>query len=539
MTQRLDTDVLIVGSGALGATYARLLAAPGRRITMIDSGAQMSRRPGEHFLNAFVYQHQPNLGLALMYSQNHLISIPQQPFQLTVQNTALFHPPTPRTNWMNPLQNPNFNMPNAATAQVVGGAFAAWSGFAPTPQSFERTPLISADDWELGLSVAHQIYQTSTDAFEPSAVNRALKGVAAGKLDRQLDNIPVGARFVYKSRQAWFVRWTGADTILGPLLDPHDPLSQQFELLAEHRAEELVATGGRIEKAMVRNLGNGEVLEIHAEIFVVAGNAFLTPRLLWQSGIRPEALGRYLAENIIATSTIGLNDDVIAALRADPDNPAHAEEPVPIAFNDPSPKAGILPSREAFWIGHVNRTARYLYYTEATWDSRLCLDLTWYGPVIQRPDNRITFSEKMVDRFGQPQISIAYHLHRDDTDMAEAMVTDLAEVAGAIGVYLPIQTSTLSSTGATGPYFQPAGASFHWMGTYRMGAKDDGTCVVDPQSRVWGFDNLYLGGGGVIPNPMASNCTLSASAIAAVSCAAILDTPLAELEAGIRSHGGG
>ena len=41
------------------------------------------------------------------------------------------------------------------------------------------------------------------------------------------------------ARPAGGVRWTGSDTILGPLLDDDDPRSERFELLAEHRAEQL------------------------------------------------------------------------------------------------------------------------------------------------------------------------------------------------------------------------------------------------------------------------------------------------------------
>jgi pyranose oxidase len=532
MARHLDTDVLIIGSGALGATYARLLAGDGRKITMVDSGAQMSRRPGEHLLNAFVYQHEPSLALALMYSQNHLISSPQEPYKLAPPIGDLYNPPTPRTNWNNPRQNPNLNMPNAATAQVVGGAFGAWSAFAPTPQPFERTPLIPAAEWEASLAIANALYQTSTQAFEPSAVNRAIKKVIAAQHGREPENMPMGAKFLYKSPQAWFVHWTGADTILGPLLDENDPRSQSFQVLPQHRAEKLISNGGRITHVMVRDLTYGEEVEVHADLVVVAANAFLTPRLLWQSGIRPEALGRYLAENIIATSTIGLNDAVIEQLRADPDNPAAGPgRTVPIEFNDPAPKSGFAPTQEKCWIGHINRTARYLYYTEATWDTRLTLDLTWYGPVRQQAENRIVFDDKMPDRFGQPQITYEYRLAREDAELAEDMVTDLNTVATTIGSYMPIQTSTLSSTGARGPYFQPAGASFHWMGTYRMGAQDDGTSVVDSDSKVWGFDNLYLGGSGVIPETIASNCTLAASAIAAVSCAKILGAPVDRLAA--------
>ena len=269
--RRIETDALVVGSGGIGATYARLMKPHVGRVTMIDSGAQLSRIPGEHVSNPYVYQHQPNLSLGMMYGQNQLFSIPEEPYRLEIPRGELFNPPVMRRNFTNPLQNPNANMMNAADANLVGGAFALWSCFAPTPVP-----------WEL-------------------------------------------------------------------------------------------------------------------------------------------------------------------------------------------------------------------------------------------------------QRFGQPQITFDYRIDADDAARADLMMEDMTMVADAVGDYIPIETSAESAKGVTEPFFQPPGTSWHWMGTYRMGPEDDGTCVVDPDSRVWGFDNLYLGGGGVIPNEVATNCTLMASAIAAKSVSRITGRSIEDL----------
>ena len=61
----------------------------------------------------------------------------------------------------------------------------------------------------------------------------------------------------------------------------------------------------------------------------------------------------------------------------------------------------------------------------------------------------------------------------------------------------------------------PHGASLHYQGTTRFGTDAD-TSTLDTAMRVWGADNVYVGGNGTIPTPAACNPTLTNVALSVV-----------------------
>ena len=147
-------------------------------------------------------------------------------------------------------------------------------------------------------------------------------------------------------------------------------------------------------------------------------------------------------------------------------------------------------------------------------DERLLVFVQWFGMVEAEEHNRVYFLDDIPDLMGMPQPTFEYQAGEAAARRAHQMIGDMASASLAIGGWLPGQL----------PEFEPPGASLHFASTTRMGETDDGDSVVDPHSRHWGFDNLYVGGCGVIPEMSACNPTLTAAAIAVRSARALAGT---------------
>jgi choline dehydrogenase-like flavoprotein len=122
-------------------------------------------------------------------------------------------------------------------------------------------------------------------------------------------------------------------------------------------------------------------------------------------------------------------------------------------------------------------------------------------PKESRYQDCVEFSESETDYFGMPKMTIHFGLSELDRERLAGAAREQLKTAGALGT--PGEQR-----------FQPAGSSLHYLGTVRMGEHDDGTSVCDSYSRVWGFQNLFVSGNGVIPTGLSCNPTLTSVALA-------------------------
>ncbi len=289
--------------------------------------------------------------------------------------------------------------------------------------------------------------------------------------------------------------------------NPH----RAIRLLADHQAYQIEHEAGTATAVLATCHTSGTSTRVRAETVIVAGGAIGSPQLLFASGIRPQALGRYLNDHAVASTQIQVGDQLLDLIAAraksyDDDDPRRslpAYTWVPVGAKRP-------------WHGQIHDNPINVHSSRPIADRPFERVLVqWFGMIEPRWSNRVYFSDTNTDRTGMPQPTIEYVRSTTDDERIDAMLADLRVTIEALGTPYP----------GLDPQLEERGSSLHLMSTTRMGATDDGTSVVDKDLRVWGMDNLFVAGCGVIPNMTAANPTLAAVALASRSAGCLWSEP--------------
>jgi pyranose oxidase len=532
-------DVLIIGSGPIGATFARKLVDAKRQVFMIDAGSMQSLRRGEHLKNAFIYQRNVDLFSNVIKGHLQPLSVPTNKLPVPTLDPGSFrvdyeHFEGLVHNAQNPEQDRDKNLPGAAATYAVGGMATHWTCATPRHHpTIERYDGIPAAEWEKLYAEAEKLLGTRLDQFDCSIRNTVVREALQKEYSKlqppyEVQNLPLAVK--RRKDNPELVTWSGTDTVLGDLADvAHPPPPDVFTLQPQWRCKKLIRTpdGKSIDYAMVEDLIHGKPWYIRANAFVLAAGAILTPQVLFNSGFSEDlpALGKYLSEQPLAFCQIVLKQDILNQIPDDPRFKKEVDEyrkqipyrdPVPIPIHDPDPQVWIPVSEGRPWHCQIHRDAFQYGELAANVDSRLIVDLRWFGIVQQCPDNYVTFSKTYKDTTGMPQTTFNFEVtDPEDRENHHKMMIDMCRAAGALGGFLP----------GSEPQFMPPGLPLHMHGTFRMGDDDDpATSVVDTYSKVHGIDNLYLGGNGILPTATASNPTLTSVAIALRAVCHLLKT---------------
>ncbi|MGW1752550.1 GMC oxidoreductase [Streptomyces sp. NPDC002092] len=495
MTGTSRTGVLIVGSGIIGSVVARLLrdTDPALDITMVDGGRPIGPSPGLHLHDLddpdlwSRYNERVATGIQGLYTGAEVVRDVAD--GITGLAPGMFHALA--------FGEDAEAMPAAALAWNAGGMGVHWTAATPWPAGEEVFDFGDPDRWATDLDTARRLLAVTPAAIGPTPVGQRVLDVlrrrydGVGPADRRPQPMPMAVT----ATPAGPMRRTAPGTIFPPIAGGGDPA---FTLLTGTLATCLVAEGATVAGARLRRVSDGAESELLADTVVVCADALRTPQLLFASGIRPPALGRHLNEHAFISARVLLDLDRFGiGLDALP-------MPLPGEFATDSlwlPQNG---AEQPFHGQIMNRT----YVDEADRPLAHSVGLSLYAPVESRPENRLVFSESDTDLAGMPRFTVEFGYSDADRELISRAMDQVQCLAEEFGTFDPETELALL----------PPGSSLHQTGTVRAGSADDGTSVCDPDGRVWGFDNLYLAGNGVIPTAMAANVTL-AGAVTAVRAA--------------------
>jgi choline dehydrogenase-like flavoprotein len=484
-----SADVVIIGSGPTGSAYARVIRNewPQARILMVEAGPQILAQKGAHLDNIADLDERAAFEMQAQGGDRS----PRMPInkeEWEARRAGGFDGSMLRRSGLfiaNEADPQDENLFAGFSAANVGGMGTKWSTGTPVPSEIELVPFIPTDEMHKALAVSAQLLGTNKDprAGDVAAIamrERLGEVFNPGRTpDRFVQPMPLAA-----TPSPEGLRYHGTDVVLGDLVD--EP-KERFQIVAETACRRVIHENGHVTGVELVRVGSEDAFVVKAATVVVACDSLHSPQLLYASGIRPEALGRYINDHYIVSQISEMQTDV------------------------PMASMSWIPSTTEFPYSVTIAATSLHTMPKASEMSGQPIGMGFFVASDISADNRVTFDDNSRDWLGLPAISIHWRQSEGDKARLEEAKGHAQRISAIIGRPAP----------GFATFVQPVGSSLHYQGTIRMGERDDGTSVCDRYSKVWGFDNLYVAGNGVIPTVTATNPTLFSVALASIGASQI------------------
>lgn len=462
----IEVDVLVIGSGAGGASLAYELARKGHAVAIVEEGAYYKRPDLSGLTGEMIRKLYRSHGINFSYS-----------------NSALWIP----------------------TGKCVGGTTMINSG------TCIRTPTKVSARWkkELGIDLAQELekyFPEVEQMLNAGPVPENIQGGVRHVLQKGLVGTPYHVRPLNRAENGCDGQSfcaigcpTGAKRSTAISYIP-EAMKNNAYLFSEYHVDKLMIHEGRVTgaHAKVANFGPEFDLTFHAKKTVLAAGTFGTPQLMRESNLHTHL--RHLGQNLSVhpACTVGaLFDHEVRESLFVPQSLGvfgigsgeYALEGYTLPVDSIAAAFAKFGGELEEIFENINKFANF---------SSMISDTT-YGKIIFTP-------------FGpMPE----YMMDGEMCKLAKESSFLLAEIflkAGAKKVYLPfIGYEAVSSADQLATLrkkkLAPSQITFsahHPLGTCRMGNHPD-LSVVDQNCKVWGVRDLFISDGSVIPGPLGVN----------------------------------
>lgn len=463
--KNIEVDVLVIGSGAGGASLAYQLARKGHAVAIVEEGAYFKRPDLTGMTGEMIRKLYRSHGINFSYS-----------------NAALWIP----------------------TGKCVGGTTMINSG------TCIRTPDSILKKWKsnLGLDLdLNKYFPAVEEMLNVGLVPEAIQGGIRKVLEKGLDDHgPYQLGALNRAERGCDGQSfcavgcpTGAKQSTAVSFIPA-ALKHHAHLFSEYHVDKLLMKNGRVTGAHAQVSGFGPEFDLvfHAKKTVVAAGAFGSPQLLYQSGMHHHL--RQLGQNLSI----------------------HPACTVGGLFNEKVRESLFVPqSLGVFGIGAGDYALEGYTLPVDT----IAAALTQFGSELEEIFENINyfanFSSMISDTslgkiiFTKQGPIPEYMMDGRLCQLAKESSLLLAEIffkANAKKVYLPFNGSDVVNNMSELSLLkkkkisasQIVFSAHHPLGTCRMGNHPDQS-VVDQQGKVWGLKDLFISDGSVIPGPLGVN----------------------------------
>src|SRR5699024_6200254 len=200
--------------------------------------------------------------------------------------------------------------PGTRGIHAVGGMMIAWSHAVPRPQiALEWDGPLSAQTLSHYLDDAERaLWSTDVLDGDGGARQQWVQDRLAQHAGVATQRVPLAARRNGSGR----VEYAGAAALFDP-----GAVTGELTIVTGAVAQRVVHRAGRATSVVVRAQAGGE-LTFSGAVVVIGAGAVGTPQLLFASGLRHPALGRYATDHVNIVSTIPLLSEAPAGSADEP-----------------------------------------------------------------------------------------------------------------------------------------------------------------------------------------------------------------------------